>query len=373
MPSFFEKLFKKGRHMPSEAVPKTRKEIEDSFLVQETQINRLNRTFTKKYLPNEEEKKLLSDVLDIVDSYPPTKELLNKVANAGYKIVFDSSMGNANGAQSHALKTVIINPSRLNSAAAMASVLVHEMTHAEQQSGSAQKIEITENIGRYKISDQLKYYRAIEAAAFAGQAAFNYAVKDTHPEILSYMSKYPMNKVFEDEMKKSNDPTKAQAVTFQEWYQADAYKDAYSACHIDSILYNMDGLKAKGATTAFDKDISSEAILMLSSLNKGVVEHLPNGFLDSPKALFLSASHKEFLKGQIQAETNGIIDIAKTTANLDTLYTPSSQGVSETKAAPPLMQVLSYIPERKAEAGMIRPPRQQPSAILALTKNNRRR
>ena len=99
---FFSNLFKKTPAEPEP--PKTRKDLEDSLSVRYLnyiQVNTgrgvLQRAFQNSRPPQEEEKKLLSDVFDLISSVPEGKKLLDDVSAMGFTVHFAAFRGDMDG------------------------------------------------------------------------------------------------------------------------------------------------------------------------------------------------------------------------------------------------------------------------------------
>ena len=98
---FFSNLFKKAPEEPVQPEPpKTRKDLENTLSINElnyVQVNTgngtLQQTFQQKRSPQEEEKKLLSDVFDLISSVPEGKKLVDDVSAMGFTVHFDAFRG----------------------------------------------------------------------------------------------------------------------------------------------------------------------------------------------------------------------------------------------------------------------------------------
>lgn len=64
----------------------------------------LQRAFQKQRPPQEEEKKLLKEVFDIMASVPAGKKLLDDVADMGFEVYFEAAAGQLLGSMNGSAK-----------------------------------------------------------------------------------------------------------------------------------------------------------------------------------------------------------------------------------------------------------------------------
>ena len=281
--SFFTDLFKKKEKTPVRQTPKTRADLESTLFVRYEEQG-LNSAFTKSRTPQPEEQNRLKEVLDIIESVPDGKKLIEHVATAGYKINFDTFRGASAGACNPSEKRIMLCPANHSSDAAIAASLYHEMTHAMQNERSGGMLA---DCSKYAIADQIKFLRAAEASAWMEEAKFAYQIKDSHPEVLRHVGDVPMYKAFAAEMGRSNDTAKASEVAFKDWYGFKLYQAGYEDQHV-SIIKNRarDRLK-KQDNKAFKETLSPAEALKFTVISDDV--KISPDFLTSPEAFSISA------------------------------------------------------------------------------------
>lgn len=282
--SFFSDLFKKKSSPLPPAPKKTRTDLEGSLFVRyEEQDGKLNSVFIKDRPPQSEEKKILNDIFDIIESVPEGKKLITDVACAGYKIHFDTFRGASAGSCNPGEKRIMLCPANHVNKAAIAASLVHEMTHAMQDERSE---GLLRDCSAYNMADQVKFLRAAEASAWMEEAKFAYQIKETHPEVLKHVEHVPMYQAFAAEMKRSEDVGKAGAAAFKSWYGYKEYQTGYENQHI-SIIKNRtyDRLK-KQDSRAFRQSMPSEDVLKHTIISENV--SIKSEFLTTPEAFSIS-------------------------------------------------------------------------------------
>lgn len=307
---FFSNLFKKTPAEPKQPKtpaepepPKTRKDLENTLSVNDIsylQINTGNGTlqqaFQKKRQPLEEEKKLLSDVFDLISSVPEGKKLVDDVSAMGFTIHFDAFRGNMDGCMYGKQKHIMLCPCSHSSVAALAATAFHEMTHAVQNEKSGQLLADGTSLN---IADQFKFQRAAEAAAWTEEAKFAYQIKDKYPEVLRHVKNFPMYQAFADEMEKSGDMTKAGEAAFKTWYGFKHYQNFYENQHVSNISSSLVTHRMLGDKKAMQGTISSEDVLNYVFISEDVKKKIAPEFLTSPEAFSISQSAVQKLDREV--------------------------------------------------------------------------
>lgn len=325
MASFLSSIFKKGNSPESTALPKERKDLETTFSIQEHYtIHRSTATFTREREANDTERTLLNDVLDIIESVPAGKQLVQQAARMDYRILFDGCTGDACGYENSDQKCIVLNPRLHTSAAGLAATFFHELTHAVQENGSEKGRELSDNMSRYRIPDQLKRLRAIEAGAWAGEAEFAYALKDKHPEVLKMVRAYPMYRAYEKEMELSGDPGKAGAAAFKTWYSYDDYKKTYNKSHVEMIVSGLNRKLHDVHLDALKKDVPEADLVENAVLNPAVRREIDPAFLVSREALSLPKEQRDFLQTWGKKYKKGVLVAFKADASVDRIFEESS-------------------------------------------------
>lgn len=363
--AFLSHLFnkKKEQTVKTPEPLKTRKDFEETLRVSETQNRPLGggtlmMAFTQERTPLESEKALLKEVLDIVESSPIGKQLLDQVAALGYTTYFESTLGQNNGSASFQNKSIMLCPGLHTSAASVATTLVHEMVHCVQEDRSGNMFQ---NITRYKIADQVKYLRAAEAGAWQTEADFAYQIKDRHPEILKDMQKYPMYNAYSAEMDASASREKANAAAFKEWYTFDWYKQTYNQNHLAVITSGISQKISSGDSKSLQKEISNEEILSYAVLTPEQHKELQPAFLNSVAAFSVPEDMAEKITSATEKYNSSFLFKSKKTYDssilgmyLDGTSKPVAENAAPAKipasAAPaktPLMKQLSSLPKQE--------------------------
>ena len=306
--AFFSNLFKKTPSEPEQ--PKTRQDLENSLYIQDVEYlpmrigtNALQQAFAvkKKREPIEAEKKLLSDVFDLIASVPEGKKLIDDVAAMGFTIHFDAFQGNLDGAMYGDQKHIMLSPRQHSSVAAVAATAFHEMTHAVQNEKSAGMLA---DGSRVNIADQYQFQRAAEAAAWTEEAKFAYQIKDKHPEVLYHVEKFPMYKAFAQEMEASGDFAKAGEKAFKSWYQYKHYQTAYEKQHTGNICSTLNNCIYQKDSTALRESFSSEDALKAVFISNDINKNISADFLRSPEAFSLSKETVNLLDQQVEKYTD---------------------------------------------------------------------
>lgn len=306
---FFSNLFKKA---PEESAqpepPKTRKDLENTLSINElnyVQVNigngTLQQAFQQKRSPQEEEKKLLSDVFDLISSVPEGKKLVDDVSAMGFTVHFDAFRGNMDGCMYGKQKHIMLCPCSHSSVAALAATAFHEMTHAVQNERSGQLLA---DSSRLVIADQFKFQRAAEAAAWTEEAKFAYQIKDKYPEVLKHVEQFPMYQAFAGEMEKSGDMAKAGETAFKTWYGYKHYQNFYENQHVSNISHNLLTHRLKEDKKAMQGTISSEDVLDYVFISEDVKKNIPPDFLTSKEAFSLSKSAVEKMDKEVKNYTS---------------------------------------------------------------------
>lgn len=280
--SFFTDLFKKKEKTPVRQTPKTRADLESTLFVRYEEQG-LNSAFTKSRTPQPEEQNRLKEVLDIIESVPEGKKLIESVATAGYKINFDTFRGNSAGTCNPVDKQIMLCPANHPNSAAIAASLYHEMTHAMQNERSGGMLA---DSSKYAIADQVKFLRAAEASAWMEEAKFAYQIKDRHPEVLPFVESYSMYKAFSAEMERSQDTGKASEAAFKDWYGYKPYRQGYEDQHIGIVKKKTLNRLKKQDAKAFRESLSSEDALKFIVISDSV--KIDPKFLTSPDAFSIS-------------------------------------------------------------------------------------
>lgn len=306
---FFSNLFKKA---PEESAqpepPKTRKDLENTLSINElnyVQVNigngTLQQAFQQKRSPQEEEKKLLSDVFDLISSVPEGKKLVDDVSAMGFTVHFDAFRGNMDGCMYGKQKHIMLCPCSHSSVAALAATAFHEMTHAVQNEKSGQLLADGASLN---IADQFKFQRAAEAAAWTEEAKFAYQIKDKYPEVLKHVEQFPMYQAFAGEMEKSGDMTKAGATAFKTWYGYKHYQNFYENQHVSNISNSLITHRFKEDKKAMQGTISSEDVLDYVFISEDVKKKIDPEFLTSKEAFSISQSAVQNLDKEVKNYTS---------------------------------------------------------------------
>lgn len=306
---FFSNLFKKA---PEESAqpepPKTRKDLENTLSINElnyVQVNigngTLQQAFQQKRSPQEEEKKLLSDVFDLISSVPEGKKLVDDVSAMGFTVHFDAFRGNMDGCMYGKQKHIMLCPCSHSSVAALAATAFHEMTHAVQNEKSGQLLADGASLN---IADQFKFQRAAEAAAWTEEAKFAYQIKDKYPEVLKHVEQFPMYQAFAGEMEKSGDMAKAGEAAFKTWYGYKHYQNFYENQHVSNISYNLNIHRVREDKKAMQGAISSEDVLKHAFVSEDVQKNIAPEFLTSREAFSISKEAIEKLDKQVHNYTS---------------------------------------------------------------------
>ncbi len=340
MASFLNSLFKKGNTPETTALPKNRKDLEETFSIQEHYtIHRSRATFMREREAGDTERALLNNVLDILESVPAGKKLLQQAAQMDYRVLFDGCTGDACGYENNSRKCIVLNPRMHTSAAGLAATFFHELTHAVQENGSEKGRELSAGMSNYRLPDQLKRLRAIEAGAWAGEAEFAYAIKDKYPEILKMVRDYPMFTAYEKEMEASGDPGKAGAAAFKAWYSYDDYKKAYNEDHVDSITFGLNRKISDVKLNALRKELPDAEVLENAVLNPAVRREIAPAFLSSREALSLPKEQREYLQTLGQKYKKSVLLAFKADTSVDRIFEePSGRPMEQTRdesAVPP--------------------------------------
>lgn len=305
--SFFD--FFKNKKTPQEPEPpKTREDLENTLSVRYLnyiQVNTgqgvLQRAFQKNRPPQEEEKKLLSDVFDLISSVPEGKKLVDDVSAMGFTVRFDAFRGDMDGCMFGQQKHIMLCPCQHGSVAALAATAFHEMTHAVQNERSGQLLADSTGLN---IADQFKFQRAAEAAAWTEEAKFAYQIKDKYPEVLKHVENFPMYQAFAGEMEKSGDMAKAGEAAFKTWYGYKHYQNFYENQHVSNISYNLNIHRVKGDRKAMQGAISSEDVLKYAFISEDVQKNIAPEFLTSREAFSISKEAIEKLDKQVHNYTS---------------------------------------------------------------------
>lgn len=343
--SFFTDLFKKKEKTPVRQAPKTRADLESTLFVRYEERG-LNSVFTKSRAPQPEEQSRLKEVLDIVESVPDGKKLVESVATAGYKINFDTFRGASAGACNPSEKRIMLCPANHSSSAAIAASLYHEMTHAIQNERSGGMLA---DCSKYNIADQVKFLRAAEASAWMEEAKFAYRIKDKHPEVLQLVGNVPMYKAFAAEMARSDDTAKASEAAFKDWYGFKPYQAGYEDQHV-SIVKNRarDRLKKQDGK-AFKEALPSAEALKFTVVSDDVT--ISPDFLTSSAAFSISADGAKALNAVAKGYSSKFMFAAKDNS-VQSMYSydTGKQFSAAANAAdkPTLMSSLTTISKRQA-------------------------
>ncbi|MGN1078683.1 MAG: DUF6782 family putative metallopeptidase [Alphaproteobacteria bacterium] len=306
---FFSNLFKKAPEEPAQPEPpKTRKDLENTLSINElnyVQVNigngTLQQAFQQKRSPQEEEKKLLSDVFDLISSVPEGKKLVDDVSAMGFTVHFDAFRGNMDGCMYGKQKHIMLCPCSHSSVAALAATAFHEMTHAVQNEKSGQLLADGANLN---IADQFKFQRAAEAAAWTEEAKFAYQIKDKYPEVLKHVEQFPMYQAFAGEMEKSGDMTKAGETAFKTWYGYKHYQNFYENQHVSNISNSLTTHRLKEDKKAMQGTISSEDVLDYVFISEDVKKKIDPEFLTSKEAFSISQSAVQKLDKEVKNYTS---------------------------------------------------------------------
>lgn len=288
--SFLSDLFKRKPKEPEP--PRTRQEMESDLTVQydstlqvQTTNGVLNQVFKQTRRPQEEEQKLLTEMLDIIASVPQGQQLLDDVAKSGYDIFFETARGANDGCMYADQKKIMLCPCQHTSVAGLAATAFHEMTHAVQNERSNGKLGT--NCAQLNMADQFKFQRAAEAAAWTEEAKFAYQIKDRYPEVEQHVAAFPMYRAFSEEMKASGSMEKAGEAAFKSWYGYKHYQNVYEENHVSNITYFMRQNYAC-YKDILSKSISSEQVLNDVFLSDDVKKNISPEFLTSKEAFSVS-------------------------------------------------------------------------------------
>ncbi|MCQ2965507.1 MAG: NAD(P)H-dependent oxidoreductase [Alphaproteobacteria bacterium] len=254
----------------------------------------VSRTVRNVRDPQEVEKEQLKQVFDVISSVPAGKDLIDRVAAAGFKFTFNAYGGDADGSMSGGNKRIMLCPCQHSSIAGMAATAFHEMVHAVQDTDSNQLLSDSSSLN---IADQFKFNRACEAAAWTEEARFAYQIKDKYPEVLSHVAQFPMYQVFDKEMSESGDLDKASEKAFKEWYNYPHYQQSYEKDHIYAIKYGLKGREQNFTQSdSLRGQISNQDVLDKIFITPGLNKKIDADYLTSPEALSLSPAGFESIK-----------------------------------------------------------------------------
>lgn len=312
--SFFD--FFKNKKTPQEPEPpKTREDLENTLSVHYVEnvgipssLGVLQRAFQKQRPPQEEEKKLLKEVFDVMASVPAGKKLLDDVADMGFEVYFEAAAGQLLGSMNGSAKKLMLCPRLHTSAAAVAVTAFHEMTHAVQNEKSHRQLQDESNLN---IADAIKFDRACEAAACTEEFNFAWQIKDKHPEVIKDVSQFPMWHAFAGEMEKSGDTAKAGEACFKAWYGYKHYQEIYEKQIIDNTGYNLRNRIRKNDNKAFRESISSEDTLKYAFISDDLKKNISADFLTSKEAFSISENAVRRLDGQIKNYTDNFFRSVK--------------------------------------------------------------
>lgn len=252
---------------PAKPVERTRADLEASLSVRYEDIaieqtsdgcGCREKIYLQRRKANAYEKMQLKQVLDLIESVPAGKALLEETAKKGYNFSFETFDKNCDGCLYAPAKTVMLNPSTHSGIAAMAATAFHELTHAVQNEKTN---NLLANGTRLNIADQIKFHRASEAAAWAEEAKFIYQIKDRHPEVLKHAGQVPMYQAFAKEMETSGNVGKAGEAAFKAWYGFRCFQGAYEKQHIANIASHLKTSIFKREDKAFQQSMSSAEVL----------------------------------------------------------------------------------------------------------------
>lgn len=293
--SFLSDIF--GKKKEAEQPAPNRQDMESTLKVAFESVltaGYVSRTVRNVREPQDVEKEQLKQVLDIIASVPAGKDLIEKVAAAGFKFKFNAYRGENDGSMCGENKQIMLCPCQHSSIAGMATTAFHEMVHAVQDTDSKQLLS---NSTSLNIADQFKFNRACEAAAWTEEARFAYQIKDKYPEVLNHVSQFPMYQVFDKEMQESGDLDKASEKAFKEWYNYPHYQQAYEKDHIYAIKYGLKGLEGNLTSSgALREQISNQDVLDKIFITPGLNKKIDADYLTSSEALSLSPAGFESIK-----------------------------------------------------------------------------
>ena len=303
--SFLSNLFKGKK----EKTPPTRQDMEDNLYVHyigympvNTGRGVLQQAFQNYRPAKENEKKLLSEVFDIISSVPAGKKLIDNVAAQGFKFYFNDFRGEMDGCMFAEYKTIMLCPRQHSSAAAVAATAFHEMVHAVQNYKSGQLLHDSTDIN---IADQFRFQRAAEAAAWTEEANFAYQIKDKHPEVLSHVTQFPMYHAFSDEMEKSGDIKKAGEVAFKSWYGFKHYQKFYKKQHVQNISCGIAQNKTNKNKLGLSQSLEAANILQNVFVSEDLRANISADYLSQPAAFSLSSEAVKKLDECMQSYTEG--------------------------------------------------------------------
>ena len=164
-----------------------------------------------------DEKTIFEKIIDIVNKTPTGRETMKNLSKTGCTFHLDALSGNLGGFFNADQNTLVIN--RNMDLGEMASLLVHEGTHACQWASRVEK----DSAWFYSVDSYFRNVRGQEADACAHQIAFLYECKTVNPALYQDYKKgsvyTPLLNAYEEEMTKSGDRKTAMQKTFAAWYE----------------------------------------------------------------------------------------------------------------------------------------------------------
>ena len=207
-----------------------------------------------------DEKAYFGEMIDIVNKTPTGRETLKKLSKAGCTFHFESLEGQG-GYFDPNNNEIIINKNM--SLQGMASLLVHEGTHAVQW---ALKGKPDFRAVDYTVASLYQNQRAGEADAYAHQTAFHYECKTAYPALYQVIrEKNPhlcgFLDAYEGEVEKSGDSGKALKKTFESWYENSSIMNNYDAGYKSFLKNACDAWKDDKDQNLFIKDLPVKDIV----------------------------------------------------------------------------------------------------------------
>ena len=235
-----------------------------------------------------EEKTIFEKIIDIVNKTPTGRETLKNLSKTGCTFHLEALSGNLGGFFNPDKNKLVVN--RNMDLDGMASLLVHEGTHACQWSLRTEK----DSTWYYAVDSHYRDVRGQEADACAHQTAFHYECKTAHPSLYQDFKQNPLYapllNAYEGEMEKSGDSGKAMQKTFAAWYENVDMMNIYDG-YIKGDIKNTCDRFGKDYSGLFSKERPSENIVR--KFRHHGKQYISADFLNKGKAFSIKPRDKQ--------------------------------------------------------------------------------
>ena len=249
------------------------------------------------------------------------REAMDSLTELGYRFRFDADVEAACCPDE---KEILMNPFREDSY--LAHALMHETRHAVQNATLGNTIA-KQSEGKLCVADSIKLVCAMEADAYAHQAAFVSENKDRLPEVYeNYKTTgYPMVRVYEAELKKSGDKRKALSAAFESFYDCKPLCRHYQNSEaVRTKMLAREGVR-EDKTGCFSERFPSEKIATTILLYEGK-PYVSADFLDSDKACALTQKEYREIKRAVNNYAAAVSGV-KSDTSIDTMAIRDGRGV----------------------------------------------